>query len=104
MNFKFLDTKQINKIAVASIAVFTIALSLGIHQIQKNKSIEPNLVERFNLAAFDQNNSPEQFLITLNKEDTTIWEEIEQAIGITKEQFIAMKQEDAWHKKYNNAI
>jgi len=71
---------------------------------ENNTAIQPHLVERFNLTAFTDSNSPEEYLAKINEEEKTIWQEIEQAIGITKEQFIAMKHEDEQRKIYDNDI
>lgn len=105
MNFNFLDIKQINtRTIIASIAIFIIALSFAILHMQKNKSIEPNLVEQFNLAAFDQTSSLKDFQTSLDNEETLVWHEIERATGMSKEQILSIKKEADWQKNYAEDI
>ncbi len=89
-------------IILACTMLFTVCYRA--QQITNNKdnsTIQPNLVDRFNFSDFVDCTSPKEYLTIVDKKDKSIWHAIESALGITQEQFIAMKNEDAWQEKYN---
>ena len=73
-----------------------------IYELPITNAIQPDIVQKLNLTSID--NGLKDFQLSLQKEEEQIWQEIQQILGITKKQFMTMKNEKSWCKNYDNAI
>ena len=111
MNIKFINTiisKQYITLlnckdkAFLSISMGVLLLLLGWHcvyQLPVKNAIQPNIMPQLNLNACC-NNELDDLQTSLKREEEQVWQEIEHALGIAKEQIIAIKKEQNWQKNY----
>ena len=86
------------------LAALTFAISYYIDQLPKKSIVQPNIIEHFDLTAFEQTSALQDFQTLLDNEETLVWHEIEQASGMSKKQIIAIKSEKSWQKNYAENI
>jgi len=104
---KKLTNKKVSTLVIilGSMTLFTVCYKTQqIANFPLNKAIQPNLIDDLTVSTLADKESLSAYLKSFDEQENTLWHEITNAITITKDEFIAIKNEQEWRSDYNESV